>query len=695
MTAAGSRISSAVRRPGLVPAVDLDGLPGRRPGVDGGRADQPPGALLLEDVRRPATGARTGEHRREHVRGHLGEVEDDRRPELHVGLEHPVGAALLELGQRGLLQRLGDLVARRVELLGGTAQHPGARVLGAVDAVAEAHQPLALVEQALDVRRGVAALLHVADHPEHPRRRTAVQRAAHRADGAGERGGDVGTGRGDHPGGERRGVHAVLGGGAPVGVDRLDVLRVRLALPADHEPLGEGGALVDLALRDDRLVEPARGLRGVRQHHHGDPAEVLAGLLVGDVVGLAACRRPAPASRPRPGRRRARRRCAPAGCRAPPAAGRGRRRRRSAAPRPSRTGCARRSPRCRHRGSAAPSLPCPARRSRSRRRRLLRVRGEPRSCCAPSRVGAGLPAVADPVHSAASLRLAAHARVAGLGSAAWTGRGPLAATSRARSTPARGLAEDDLAPDPFALFRRWFEEASPPALLEPNAMVLSTVAADGRPVRADGAAQGPRRARLRLLHQPRLAQGRELAGQPALRLLFPWHPLQRQVRVEGAASRCRGRRPRRTSPPGRAAPSSAPGLAPVGGGRSRDGLEASYADAEARFAERGAAARPTGAGTVVRPRRVEFWQGRPQPDARPVALRARRRRSWRTERLAPETADAESSGGGESLLTVIVALIANALVAVAKSVAAVITGPRRWSPRRCTRGPTRATRSSC
>ena len=57
------------------------------------------------------------------------------------------GLRACELGERGLLERLGDLDARRAELARGAAQHPRARVLGAVDAVAEAHQPLAAVEQ--------------------------------------------------------------------------------------------------------------------------------------------------------------------------------------------------------------------------------------------------------------------------------------------------------------------------------------------------------------------------------------------------------------------------------------------------------------------------------------------------------------------------------------------------------------------
>ena len=60
-----------------------------------------------------------------------------------------------------------------------------------------------------------------------------------RADRAGQRRGDVGAGGGDDPGGEGGGVHAVLGGGDQVGVDGLDVPRVGLAAPADHEPLDD------------------------------------------------------------------------------------------------------------------------------------------------------------------------------------------------------------------------------------------------------------------------------------------------------------------------------------------------------------------------------------------------------------------------------------------------------------------------
>ena len=45
------------------------------------------------------------------------------------------------------LELLGHLQSRRADLAGGAPQHAGARILGAVDAVAEAHQPVAPVER--------------------------------------------------------------------------------------------------------------------------------------------------------------------------------------------------------------------------------------------------------------------------------------------------------------------------------------------------------------------------------------------------------------------------------------------------------------------------------------------------------------------------------------------------------------------
>src|SRR5690606_41610284 len=73
-----------------------------------------------------------------------------------------------------------------------------------------------------------------------------------------------------HPFPTRRSSDLVLGGGGPVGVDGLDVPRVGLTAPHDHELLDDGLALVDQPLRDHRLAEAARRLgdEGERSEEH-------------------------------------------------------------------------------------------------------------------------------------------------------------------------------------------------------------------------------------------------------------------------------------------------------------------------------------------------------------------------------------------------------------------------------------------
>lgn len=100
-----------------------------------------------------------------------------------------------------------------------------------------------------------------------------------------------------------------------------------------------------------------------------------------------------------------------------------------------------------------------------------------------------------------------------------------------------GLAESDLLPDPIAMFRRWYDEAHAAGLHEPNAMVVATAAA------ALPDEQSAPSARLVLLKgvsedgfvfytNLHSRKGTELAGNPRCALLFPWHPLERQVRVD-------------------------------------------------------------------------------------------------------------------------------------------------------------------
>jgi pyridoxamine 5'-phosphate oxidase len=129
---------------------------------------------------------------------------------------------------------------------------------------------------------------------------------------------------------------------------------------------------------------------------------------------------------------------------------------------------------------------------------------------------------------------------------------------------ADGLAEEDLATHPMDQFARWFEDAARAALhgtlYEPNAMVVSTVDAAGRPSSRTVLMKQYDSEGFVFYTNYGSRKALDLAGNPHVALLFPWHPLARQVIVTGTARRTGRRRP--TSAPARTAPSWAPGPAP-------------------------------------------------------------------------------------------------------------------------------------
>lgn len=177
---------------------------------------------------------------------------------------------------------------------------------------------------------------------------------------------------------------------------------------------------------------------------------------------------------------------------------------------------------------------------------------------------------------------------------------------------ASGLDEADLAGDPFAMFDRWFAEARDAGLHEPNAMVVATVSAEGRPSARTVLLKGADGLGFRFYTNTESRKGSDLAVVPACSLLFPWHPLERQVRVDGVAEPL-GRdevaayfasRPRGSRLGAWASDQSRPVA-------SRAELEEAWAAAEERFeGTDDVPVPPQWGGYLVRPWRFEFWQGR-------------------------------------------------------------------------------------
>lgn len=200
-----------------------------------------------------------------------------------------------------------------------------------------------------------------------------------------------------------------------------------------------------------------------------------------------------------------------------------------------------------------------------------------------------------------------------------------------------GLREDDLTPQPLTLFHRWLGEAVAARLPEPNAMVVATVDEAGHPSSRMVLLKGVDQWGFRFYTNLSSRKGGELDANPACALLFPWHGLERQVRVEGAASRLLredvaaywAARPRGSQLGAWSSHQSSVV-------RDRAELEDAYAAAEARFPDSADVPLPQEwGGFVVRPEVIEFWQGR--RDRMHDRLRYRRTADggWLTERLAP------------------------------------------------------------
>lgn len=198
-----------------------------------------------------------------------------------------------------------------------------------------------------------------------------------------------------------------------------------------------------------------------------------------------------------------------------------------------------------------------------------------------------------------------------------------------------GLAEADLLPDPVQMFERWYAEARDAGIHEANAMVVATAAADGSPSARMVLLKGVSPRGFVFYTNLRSRKGRDLAGNPRCALLFPWHPLERQVRVEGIATQL----PREdvdayfhSRPRGSQLGAHASHQSTVVSGREE--LATAYDDVAARFEGADVPLPDEWGGYRVLPERVEFWQGRPGRMHDRLLYR-HTHGGWVIERLAP------------------------------------------------------------
>ena len=192
-----------------------------------------------------------------------------------------------------------------------------------------------------------------------------------------------------------------------------------------------------------------------------------------------------------------------------------------------------------------------------------------------------------------------------------------------------------VAPDPIDQFRAWMRSAREAGIYEPEAMTVSTVGDDGRPSSRFVLLRGLDERGFSFFTNYESAKGRALARHPHAALTFGWLALHRAVRVEGAVERLApaesdayfASRPRGAQISAWASPQST-----VIAGREE--LDRAMAEVEKRFAGVDVPRPAHWGGFLVRPERVELWQGRPNRLHDRVRY-VRDGDSWRIERLAP------------------------------------------------------------
>ncbi|MBL9187954.1 MAG: pyridoxamine 5'-phosphate oxidase [Opitutaceae bacterium] len=198
-----------------------------------------------------------------------------------------------------------------------------------------------------------------------------------------------------------------------------------------------------------------------------------------------------------------------------------------------------------------------------------------------------------------------------------------------------GLAEKDLARDPFRQFEKWFQEAEAAKLTEVNAMTLCTATREGRPSARTVLLKGLDGRGFTFYSNYESRKGRELHENPRAALVFPWVALERQVIAEGAVARV-------TREESEAYFHSRPRASQLGAWVSQQSsviagrgvLEESMKALEEKYAGQEVPLPPHWGGWRLVPETVEFWQGR--RSRLHDRLRYRRQADgWTVERLAP------------------------------------------------------------
>ncbi|MBS1524620.1 MAG: pyridoxamine 5'-phosphate oxidase [Bacteroidetes bacterium] len=198
------------------------------------------------------------------------------------------------------------------------------------------------------------------------------------------------------------------------------------------------------------------------------------------------------------------------------------------------------------------------------------------------------------------------------------------------------LSESDTAADPIKQFDQWFKEALASQQHEPTAMTLATATPDGRPSARIVLMKGFDKEGFSFYTNYLSRKGKEIAKNPLGALTFFWDTLERQVRIEGTIeklSREESEKYFHSRPNGsQVGAVVSPQSQEIPG---REGLEKKWNELEAQYAGKEVPKPSHWGGYILKPRMIEFWQGRPSRLHDRILYKKTDNQNWKKVRLAP------------------------------------------------------------